>query len=97
MELAFDQLFFLDVRKSDCLVYIENILWASKFTRTLVKFYRYLLHGHSLDDGIQPSNRMVNMGANRKRKTADNQFLFDFGFNPFPNKPWFLRVCSTAF
>ena len=19
----------------------------------------------------------------------------DFAFNPFPNKPWFLRVCST--
>ena len=28
----------------------------------------------------------------QKRK---NQGLFGKGFNPFPNKPWFLRVCSS--
>ena len=23
-------------------------------------------------------------------------FVIDLQFNPFPNKPWFLRVCSTS-
>ena len=27
----------------------------------------------------------------------DSCFLFYIHFNPFPNKPWFLRVCSIFF
>ena len=32
---------------------------------------------------------------NRKGETAGNQHLL-LSLNPFPNKPWFLRVCSTS-
>ena len=30
-------------------------------------------------------------------KTVQDTFItYSFGFNPFPNKPWFLRVCRTS-
>ena len=31
-----------------------------------------------------------------RSQSASNGDYFFFPFNPFPNKPWFLRVCSTS-
>ena len=69
---------------------------------------QFLLFPHNVSKRLLLQTRK-NQGLFGKRLTAFSLFpqcfqrdsfsglgFIEKGFNPFPNKPWFLRVCSTS-
>ena len=45
---------------------------------------------------LKGRNHYCRVERKQKGEDARNQSLLQSFLNPFPNKPWFLRVCSTS-
>ena len=58
---------------------------------------KYSINGQPIEDILNPAISSIMLGMLRYPDDfSKSKGLMQCWFNPFPNKPWFLRVCSTG-
>ena len=76
-----------------CKIY-SNMGLNAKYDDRICKIYSNMGLNTKYDDRI--CKIYSNMGLNAKYDDRICKIYSNIWFNPFPNKPWFLRVCSTS-